>query len=251
MRLLLLLLPLYLFAQKPLPLNSSYNLQYSQSDMYGFEGFDVVDIDLDDSQRFEIENFHKAGQRVICYLNVGASEDWRTDADRFDKELLGKEMQGWQGERWFDIRRVDLLEPLISTWFDKAKAKGCDGIHPDNINAYENESGFELTQKDQLRYNKMLARLAHEKGLLIGLKNCPELASELLAYYDFVISESCYTYDECDPFEAFVAQKKPVYIIEYDERSFIKGIKDARKKGFFLIYKKSDLSKFVARMPEN
>ena len=41
---------------------------------------------------------------------------------------------------------------------DMAKNKGCDGIEPDNVDAYSNHNtGFHFTAADQLAYNKWLA----------------------------------------------------------------------------------------------
>ena len=55
--------------------------------------------------------------------------------------------------------------------FDLCKAKGFDGIEPDNIDGYTNNTGFPLTYQDQLNYNTWLANEAHARGLSIGLKN--------------------------------------------------------------------------------
>ena len=45
-----------------------------------------------------------------------------------------------------------------------AVQKGCDGVDPDNVDGYTNKTGFPLTAKDQLAYNKFLAQEAtHQK----------------------------------------------------------------------------------------
>lgn len=37
---------------------------------------------------------------------------------------------------------------------DLAVQKGCDGVEPDNVDGYQNNSGFPLTAQDQLAYNR-------------------------------------------------------------------------------------------------
>ena len=72
---------------------------------------------------------------------------------------------------------------------DLAVSKGCDGIEPDNVNGYENNTGFNLTYNDQIEFNKFLAIEAKKRGLLIALKNDLNQADELVGYYDLLIAE--------------------------------------------------------------
>jgi hypothetical protein len=66
---------------------------------------------------------------------------------------------------------MDLLESIMEARLDMCKAEGFDGIEPDNVDGFLNDTGFPLTYEDQLRYNIWLADKAHERGLSIGLKN--------------------------------------------------------------------------------
>lgn len=81
------------------------------------------------------------------------------------------EGNGWEGERWLDVRRLAELEPLIGKRFDMCREKGFDAVEPDNMDGYRNKSGFPLTAEDQLKYNRLIAKLAHDRGLSVGLKN--------------------------------------------------------------------------------
>jgi hypothetical protein len=100
---------------------------------------------------------------------------------------------------------------------DLAKEKGCDGIEPDNINGYENDTGFPLTYEDQLDYNIFLATEAKKRGLLIALKNDLEQANDLVNYYDFLLAEEAIEYNEVDKFLPFINANKPIYDVEYNE----------------------------------
>jgi hypothetical protein len=70
---------------------------------------DVIDIDLSTGQSV-VDHYHDKGTKVICYISVGSYENWCSDADQFPDEVLGNEYEGWSGEKWLDIRRIDLLE---------------------------------------------------------------------------------------------------------------------------------------------
>ena len=68
---------------------------------------------------------------------------------------------------------------MIASRLDIAAARGCDGVEPDNVDGYDNDSGFELTRADQIDFNRFLATEAHQRGLSVGLKNALDLVEEL------------------------------------------------------------------------
>lgn len=105
--------------------------------------------------------------------------------------MLGKQYEGFPEERWLDIRRIDLLAPILRARIDACRAKGFDGVDPDNLNGFENDTGFPLTATDQLRFNTWLANEAHARELSIGLKNDGPQAGTLAPYFDWVIVEEC------------------------------------------------------------
>ncbi|MFO3797655.1 MAG: endo alpha-1,4 polygalactosaminidase [Anaerolineales bacterium] len=177
---------------------------------------DVFNLDLFDTPSETIAKLHERGVFVMCYFSAGSYEDWRPDAQLFPSEVLGNDMAEWPGEKWLDIRRIDLLAPIMQARLDLAVSKGCDGVDPDNVNGYTNDTGFPLTAEDQKRYNLFLAEAAHQRGLLVGLKNDLEQIPDLLAYFDWIINEECFSYGECELLLPFVQAGKPVFVIEYE-----------------------------------
>lgn len=175
----------------------------------------VFDVDGFDTSAEVVAELHRRGRRVICYVNVGAWEAWRPDAGGFPASTLGQS-NGWPGERWLDIRRLDLLEPLLAARFDMCAAKGFDAVEPDNIDGFLNDSGFPLTARDQLVFNRRLAEMAHERGMSIGLKNDVEQVEDLVDWFDFAVNEECARYGECELLVPFVAAGKAVFHVEYD-----------------------------------
>lgn len=177
---------------------------------------EVFDLDLFDVPAQVIQGLRARGVYVMCYFSAGSWEDWRPDAHRFPQEVLGKPLENWPGERWLDIRRLDVLAPLMEARLDLAAAKGCQGVDPDNVNGFENDTGFPLTPADQLRFNRYLAQAAHRRGLAIGLKNDLAQIPQLVHDFDWELNEECFYYGECEALLPFVRAGKPVFVIEYE-----------------------------------
>lgn len=175
----------------------------------------VYDVDGFTTTAEQVSALEKAGRKTICYLSTGAWEDFRPDADAFPKELLGQG-NGWEGERWLDVRRLDALEPLMAKRFDMCRDKGFDAVEPDNMDAYQNTSGFPLTADHQLAYNRLIAKLAHDRGLAVGLKNDLDQIPQLVGEFDFAVNEQCAEYRECDRLTPFVEAGKAVFHVEYE-----------------------------------
>jgi hypothetical protein len=175
----------------------------------------MYDIDLFDNAASVISTLHARGRRAICYLSAGTWEDWRPDASTFPAFVMGNSLS-WPGERWLDIRRLDVLGPIMEARLELCKAKGFDGVEPDNVDGYTNDTGFPLTAQDQLRYNVFLANAAHARGLSVGLKNDVDQVEEILPHFDWTLNESCFRYRECQRLLPFVAAGKAVFHVEYD-----------------------------------
>lgn len=198
-----------------LPQHVRWQIQYTgelQTDV----DVDVFNLDLFDAPSEAIAMLYQRGVFVMCYFSAGSYENWRPDAPSFPAEVLGKDMEGWPGEQWLDIRRIDLLAPIMEARLDLARSKGCHGVDPDNVNGYTNNTGFPLAAEDQKRYNIFLAKAAHQRGLLVGLKNNLEQIPELVTHFDWVLNEECFSYGECDALLPFLRAGKPVFVVEYE-----------------------------------
>ncbi|WP_406009393.1 endo alpha-1,4 polygalactosaminidase [Streptomyces sp. NBC_00637] len=175
----------------------------------------VYDIDGFDPTAATVAGLHDNGRKVICYLSTGAWEDWRPDAADFPASVIG-EGNGWKGERWLDIRALDVLEPLMAARLDMCHEKGFDAVEPDNMDGYKNTTGFPLEAADQLRYNRLVAELAHDRGMSVGLKNDLDQIPELVDDFDFAVNEQCAQYDECADLTPFIEAGKAVLHVEYE-----------------------------------
>jgi len=182
-------------------INTSYNVT-------------VYDIDLFDAPDSVLTTLRNQGKRIVCYFSAGSAEDWRPDYNQFKAADKGNNLDGWPGEKWVDTRSANVRN-IMKGRLDKAKARGCDGVEPDNVDGYTNNPGFPLTASTQLDYNRFLATEAHARGLKIALKNDVDQLSALAPSFDFAVNEQCNQYSECGGYSAFTNNGKPVFNAEY------------------------------------
>jgi len=191
----------------------------------------------------DIANLHARGIYVMCYFSAGSWEDWRPDAHLFPEEIIGTDYEGWPGENWLDIRNIQALTPALEARIRMAGEKGCDGVDPDNVNGFENETGFPITYFDQLDFNLWLAKTAHNYDLDIGLKNDLSQINDLVPYFDWVLNEECFSYNECELLSPFYEAGKPVFVIEY-ETAPADFCPRAKELGFNAIHKNWELDAY-------
>ena len=179
------------------------------------EPVQVTDADAFSTTAATVARLHRLGQHVVCYLDIGTWENWRPDARRFPASLLGRP-NGWPDERWLDVRRLTVLEPIMRARLRMCAHKGFDGVEGDNIDGFQNRTGFAITTAQQLRYDDWFAAAAHALGLAALQKNDPEQARSLQPHFDGVLDEQCNQYRECGAFSAYLRAGKPVLNAEYE-----------------------------------
>lgn len=194
---------------------------------------EVYDIDLFDNTKQLVEELHEKGRKVICYINVGAYEDWREDSYKFttdgkepksdesnlDRNIVGKPYEGWDGEYWLNIKE-EKVRDIMNKRFEECKRKGFDAVEPDNIDSYDTpeKTGFNITQEDQIYYDEWLAKNAHNFGLSIGLKNDTGNAKDLVDAFDWALTEDCFAQNWCGDMNPFIDKGKAVFAAEYTDQ---------------------------------
>jgi hypothetical protein len=197
----------------PMP-GTSWQIQYT-GDLDTSLEVQMYDLDLFDTPQSLVEQLHSAGSKVVCYFSAGSWESWRPDAGQFPDSVKGNGLQGWPGEKWLDVRQLDVLGPLMAARLNLAAQTGCDGVDPDNVDGYSNDTGFPLSYQDQLTFNTWLANQAHDRGLAVGLKNDLDQVEDLLPHFEWALNEQCFQYNECNRLLPFIQAGKPVFGIEY------------------------------------
>ncbi|HEX3765284.1 MAG TPA: endo alpha-1,4 polygalactosaminidase [Kofleriaceae bacterium] len=181
-----------------------------------------------------VKAIHKNGAKAICYVDAGTAENFRPDFpayakfnDKHDGALFGNPVSDFPSEFWLNINnnvgQRDFILHRVSERLDRCVDVGFDAVEFDNVDAWENDTGLEISADTQLVFNSMLANLAHHKGLTVGLKNDVEQLGELKPYFDFAINEQCFEFDECDDpppgLPAWPDSGKAVFNVEYQRRS--------------------------------
>ncbi|KAJ6104348.1 hypothetical protein N7523_010668 [Penicillium sp. IBT 18751x] len=219
---------------------------------------DVFDIDVFDNAAEKISKIHAKGSKVICYFSAGTYENWRSDANKFSESDFGNELDDWPGERWLDLHSTNVRQ-IMKSRLEMAQKKGCDGVDPDNIDAYGNDNGLGLTEADSIDYLNFLSSEAHSRGMSVGLKNGGDIIASVIEKMQWSVNEQCAQYDECDVYAAFTDVNKPVFHIEYvgemntntklkarvtnEEKSTVCNAKSADK--FSTVIKNMDLDAWV------
>ena len=99
--------------------------------------------------------------------------------------------------------------------FAMCARKGFDAVEGDNIDGFENRTGFTISVGQQLAYDEWMARTVHALGMAVFQKNLPEKAAQLQPYFDGVLDEQCNQYSECGAFAPYRRAGKPVLNAEY------------------------------------
>lgn len=223
---------------RPKP-GATFHIQY-QGDVDLRLPVAVYDLDGDRTAAKDVAALRQRGVASICYFNAGAFEDFRADKDAFPREVIGEPLDGWPGEFWLDVRRLDVLMPIMAARMDTCARKGFVAVDPDNTDGWQQQTGFPITAEDQLAYQRALVAAARERGLGIGLKNNAEQLPEIGPTVDFAVNEQCVQYRECDEYAEFMATGKPVFNIEY--RGNTNDICAARPPGMTTVLKDRELT---------
>jgi hypothetical protein len=180
----------------------------------------VYDIDGFDNTAATVTALHNLGKKVVCYIEVGAAESYRSDYSQFPAAALGKVMPGYPQEKYIDIRNPTVVT-IIEARIAMCASKGFDAIEPDIDESYgygAKQTGFALTKADEEFYMTTLANYAHSLGVAMWGKDLDDTndsyAADMVNVFDAVLTEQCNQYDTCGLLSAYTG-KKPVFNAEY------------------------------------
>jgi len=229
----------------------TYQIQYSGKLDLSVNA-DVYDLDLFDTPASIVSKLHAMGRHVMCYVDVGTWENWRPDASKFPKSVLGNRDGHWKGERWLDVRQTSILEPIMGARLDLCKKKGFDGVDPDNLDGYQNKTGFPITYAQQLTYDTWVADAAHARGLTANQKGDNGQVKDLVHVFDFAVVEQCYAQGWCKQFDVYTQTNRLVVDVEYGlsmQRFTTKACPDTLKYGETALLKKLQLTAWLVTCP--
>ncbi len=178
----------------------------------------VYDIDGFSNSAATVAALHARGYKVICYIEVGAAEDYRPDYGQFPAAALGSGLSGYRSERYLNITDPQVAA-TIKARIAMCAQKGFDAVEPDIDDSYTNQTGFTITEADNIAYNRNLAAYTHSLGLAWGQKNGDndaQFSQALEPTTDFALDESCYEFETCtDAVGPYLNAHKAVFEVEY------------------------------------
>jgi hypothetical protein len=157
----------------------------------------VYDVDGFDNTAADVASIHSAGAKAICYIEVGALENYRSDYSSFPASVIGKGMQGYSAEKYININSPTVLS-LIENRIAMCHSKGFDAVEPDIDDSYTDSTGFTISETNEVQYLTKLSDYAHSLGLAWSLKNGGDggtpnqFVTDMMAHIDFAIIEEPY-----------------------------------------------------------
>jgi hypothetical protein len=238
----------------------NYELRSAIKDMTA--DAEVWDIDLFDNDEATIASLQSEGKRVLCYFSAGSYEEWRQDKDKFQDSDLGNDLNGWPGERWLNTNSENVRR-IMRSRLDIAVQKKCDGVEPDNVDAYDNENGLNLGEPDATDFVTFLANEAHTRNLSVALKNAGAIVPSVIDLFEYSVQEQCIQFNNCEQFMPFIEANKPVFHVEYPKgeetnnnnlvapntKESVCG--NSAAAGFSTIIKNIDLDGWIELCPSN
>jgi endo-alpha-1,4-polygalactosaminidase (GH114 family) len=210
---------------------------------------DVVDVDAFETTKATVDALHAKGKKVIAYISVGTLENYRPDSSLLPASVIGKIYPEWPDERWLDIHQLDKMKPWLISRFTMIQQKGFDAIEPDNLDGYENETGFAISITDTKALCTYIIDLAHSMDLGIGQKNVAELTDDFSGSFDWALTEDAFDQGWQDDMLPYINKNKPVFVTEYTDKMTQTNFQStvcpaAKTKKFSAVLKKRDLDKW-------
>ncbi|WP_421729023.1 endo alpha-1,4 polygalactosaminidase [Brevundimonas sp.] len=171
----------------------------------------------------------------ICYVNgfqtqPGEAGEWlERHPDLILRDPQGKPVAdpNWPDEMLLDTRteaRRLAIADIVGSWIDGCADAGFDAVEFDNLDTWARAEG--LTLRDNLALAEQLVQRAHGRGLWAAQKNALELGQSAIdAGFDFVISEECLVWRECEGYRRLYGDRHidVEYIDDLELEGFLAG----------------------------
>jgi len=110
-------------------------LGVNSSDIEKLKSYRIIVLEGEEFEENHIQAFHKNGQKVFAYLNIGALEKCRRYYNEYKKFTLGV-YHDWPDEKWIDVSKKEWQKFIIEKKTLSYHKKGFDGLFIDNTDVY-------------------------------------------------------------------------------------------------------------------
>ncbi|SCE65382.1 endo alpha-1,4 polygalactosaminidase [Micromonospora mirobrigensis] len=162
----------------------------------------------------ETAALRRQGRRLACQVPVGSYAGSDPDATRFPAAVRGAATRR-SGGHWLDVRRWDVLRPVLADRFRLCRGKGFGAVAFADADGYAHRPGFPFGFDDQLVFNRRAADLARSLGLSPGLVDDVAQVVALAPDFDFAVNQECVRLRQCAKLLPFVDAGKPVFHVEF------------------------------------
>ncbi len=120
---------------------------------------DVFVLDPVDTTAAQTSELRSRDRRLVCQVHIGSVHPTDPDASRYPARVRGA-TTARTGRVWLDVRRWDVLRPVLADRFRLCRGKGFGAVVFADADGYDKRSGFALEFDDQLTFNREVAALA-------------------------------------------------------------------------------------------
>jgi hypothetical protein len=171
------------------------------------------------------------GRYNICYVNgfqtqpAEASYWLDLHPDLILRDAAGNVVMDpdWN-EMLLDIRLAEqraAISSIVGGWIQECRNLNYDAVELDRLDSFTRSQGL-LVEQQAVYMMKLFADKAHAAGMAIAQKNAVELVPRKAELgTDFVITEECNRFSECDQYMAGYGDH--VIVIEYRQQDFNAG----------------------------
>jgi hypothetical protein len=199
---------------KSLPFGVFYKENPTSSQIKDLQKSNVVFLFLDYS------NYDKKYFSLfdpVIYFNSGAFEAWRVPKIVYPKNVIGRAMDGWEGEYWLDISN-DVVFKTLTSYIDNCMIKitkdnpnWIPKIDLDNCDLWNQNTGFKIEKSHQIKYlNSIRDWFSSKWKGQVCIRNCSEIVHQLK--FDAVLSEQALSDKFIDDYKKVI---QPIFDIEY------------------------------------
>jgi hypothetical protein len=161
---------------------------------------------------------------VICHVETGALEMGRPDEGKFPAAAIGAVPPDLPTARVLDVSAAGRAAwtPIMFKRFDLAREIGCDGVEPahTHVGAYQGTGFFMVKPEDNYSWYAEVAMEGHKRMLSTGMKDADlvggAISPDAVAQFDWLMTERCGEFMQCDLAQPFIAAQKAVFAIDYD-----------------------------------
>lgn len=178
-------------------------------------GVTYYDLDPFTTHEDTVSRLDGNRRHTICHLDVGTTDLSLPGASSIPSAVIGA--PAGDGRRWLDIRDWKRLKPVFQKRFQLCRSKGFEGVDADLAFGYAYDSGFPLTEADQLAFDRKLIGLAHRLHLEIAVRTSADLQPKLVSgdqAADFAVVQGCVAQHTCDAYRPYVTAHKTVLDLE-------------------------------------